>query len=218
MDCQLISFSDEATRPMLMGERLRLWCDRRRKWWGVRLRKLISPSAVLRKIKSLRKETHARRLSLPVIYPRATSRTPASDCSVAGIALPTRAGLLPPLNLRAGERVRVKTLEEIYQTLDEQERYEGCTFTSPMVPHCGKEYVVLNRIERFFDERSGKLLRGKNMVILEQSHCRPSPDSMSAYAGCDRRCYLFWKEAWLERVAQTEPSGAEPVEPQGEAG
>jgi len=173
------------------------------KWVWIRLTKLFSPAAVLRKVSGLAARVRRqRKVSLPVMYDSAT--TGEQECPAVGATPSGKAGVIPPLNLKVGERVRVKTLEQVYATLDASERYEGCTFTGAMVPYCGKEFVVLNRIERFYDERNGKLLRGKNMVILEGVQCRTSPESLSAYAGCDRRCYLFWKEAWLERLPAEE--------------
>ena len=36
--------------------------------------------------------------------------------------------------------------------------------------------------------------------ILDEVHCVPPDHAACAYAGCQRSCFLFWKEGWLERV------------------
>lgn len=105
------------------------------------------------------------------------------------------------LNLQAGERVRVKLLSQILATLDEEDQYKGMAFMiDEMAPYCGGTYTVRKRIERFFDERNYKLLNARDVVILDGVFCEPHPESKRPYAGCTRTCFLFWKEAWLERV------------------
>jgi hypothetical protein len=106
----------------------------------------------------------------------------------------------PPLGLQAGERVRVKSLEDIRATLDENGRCEGLAFMSIQGRFCGGEYTVHKRIERFFDERTRRMLKVKNMVILDDVYCEPPREGYQDYAGCDRTCFMFWKEAWLERA------------------
>ena len=70
-----------------------------------------------------------------------------------------------------------------------------------MADHCGQEYVVGKRVRRFFDERTRRLLKLRNVVILDGVYCEPPRGDFHDYAGCDRTCFFFWKEAWLERVA-----------------
>lgn len=104
------------------------------------------------------------------------------------------------LGLQAGERVRVKTREEIQATLDEEGYYDRLGFMPEMDRFIGGEYTVRNRIDRFFDERNQRLLKLRNVVILDGVHCEPPKDGSVPYSGCDRLCFLFWKEAWLERI------------------
>lgn len=107
----------------------------------------------------------------------------------------------PPLDLQPGDRVRIKSLEEIRDTLDENGKYRGLSFMSLMADYCGGTYTVRKRIDRFFDERTRRLLKLRGVVILDDVFCEPPRDSGREYAGCDRTCFFFWKEAWLERVA-----------------
>jgi len=106
----------------------------------------------------------------------------------------------PPLGLKPGERVRVKTLGQIRATLDAVGDCEGLGFMPVQEAFCGREFIVRKRIERFFDERTRHMLRLRNTVILDGVFCEPSATSAVDYAGCHRTCFLFWKEAWLERM------------------
>jgi hypothetical protein len=95
----------------------------------------------------------------------------------------------------------VKPLAEIRATLDSHNRYEGLHYTSAtMDRYCGGTYTVLTRVDRFFDERSRRILKLKNTVLLDRVYCQPAPDLDDRIAGCKRMCFCFWKEAWLERV------------------
>jgi hypothetical protein len=104
------------------------------------------------------------------------------------------------LNLSPGDRVRVKSLSEIQATLDERGRCGGLAFMfSEMSKHCGGTYAVHKTVEMFFDERTRRFIKLRNVVLLKEVFCEPAWDSGHDYAGCDRSCFLFWKEAWLER-------------------
>ena len=116
-----------------------------------------------------------------------------------------KSGSAPSLHLQPGERVRVKPLKQILASLDEGDRFEGMAFMmDEMGPYCGGVYTVRKRVDRFFDERNRELLKPRNVVILDEVLCEPHPESRAPYAGCARTCYLFWKEAWLEREDTSE--------------
>lgn len=113
-----------------------------------------------------------------------------------------------PLGLQPGDQVRVKLAAEIRATLDGHSCYEGMHYTSAtMDRYCGGTYTVLKRVDRFFDERTQRMLKLKNTVILDRVYCEPEPHTEERIAGCKRMCFLFWKEAWLERVGQDERPG-----------
>jgi hypothetical protein len=98
------------------------------------------------------------------------------------------------LALSAGEIVEVKSLREILRTLDDKGKYRGLVFTPEMRKHCGKRYRVYKRLELMFDEYHKSQRRVKNTVLLEGVVCE------GAGLGCDRSCFLYWREAWLRRV------------------
>jgi len=117
-----------------------------------------------------------------------------------GVAGNMKAKNIVPLNLKPGEHVRVKTFEDVQKTLDMNGKYQGLAFTPVMKKFCGGSYRVVRRVERAFDERKWKLSRLRNVVILEGVYCDGAGGIQKEWDGCDRMCFIWWKEAWLERV------------------
>src|SRR4029453_1248011 len=77
------------------------------------------------------------------------------------------------LDLQSGELVRIKSKEEIVQTLRVKNSNRGLTFGPEMLWYCGREARVLRRVERIVDERTGQLLRLKRpCIVLEDVTCR----------------------------------------------
>ncbi|MBA4393857.1 MAG: hypothetical protein C0407_09925 [Desulfobacca sp.] len=112
---------------------------------------------------------------------------------------------IAPINLKEGERVRVKSLAEIKKTLDQDGRTEGLGYMDvEMNKHCGGIYTIRKRINLFFDERRWRMLKIRNVLILDGVFCELPADAANDWAGCDRTCFLFWKEAWLERLKPEE--------------
>ena len=64
-----------------------------------------------------------------------------------------------------------------------------------MQPFCGQRFKVFKRMATLYQEESGHVRRLKDTVLLEDVQC----DGL--LMKCDRSCYLFWREAWLKRVA-----------------
>ena len=107
------------------------------------------------------------------------------------------------LGLQPGELVMVKPVDEIMATLDGNRRHKGLLWMTGMGKYCGKQYRVRGRVERILLETNGELRKMKNTVLLEGVMC-----DGSAFGRCDRSCFHFWRETWLERVpvrSQEEP-------------
>jgi hypothetical protein len=98
--------------------------------------------------------------------------------------------------LRSGDRVRVKTKKQILETLNSWNTLRGCAFMEEMWRFCGTNQRVLKRVERFLDERDYLVKKCNNIVILEGVQCSGSVD----FGRCDRTCFLFWREEWLEKT------------------
>ncbi len=127
-------------------------------------------------------------------------------------AAPSRRAVVPApfaaAPLVAGDRVRVRILEEVRSTLDAESRLHGCSFLPGMTPHCGREYRVLRVVTRFFDEARWRMTKTRNLVLLEGVHCDGS--SLPETAHCDRMCFYFWRNEWLEKVGAP-AAGARPL-------
>lgn len=108
------------------------------------------------------------------------------------------AATAPLLLLKPGDRVRVRSAEEIRRTLDGNGALKGCAFGVGMYAYCGKELRVVRVVERFFDEARWRMLRGRNLVLLDAAYCDGS--SVRDTQGCDRMCFYFWRTEWLERI------------------
>ena len=105
---------------------------------------------------------------------------------------------IPTRGLKPGDIVRVRSKEQILQTLDKNNMLKGCYFMNEMWQYCGSQQKVLKRVDYFFDERRAKYYRASNTVILENLCC--SGKLAKFMPKCDRNCYVFWKEEWLEKI------------------
>ncbi|MEN6428929.1 MAG: hypothetical protein ABFE13_26575 [Phycisphaerales bacterium] len=98
------------------------------------------------------------------------------------------------LNLQPGDRVRVRSESQIASTLDACGRSKGLAWMPRMREACGKEFRVYKRVNRIVLESTGEIRALKNTVLLANCVCE-------GIYNCDRSCFFFWKEVWLERVA-----------------
>jgi hypothetical protein len=106
------------------------------------------------------------------------------------------------LDLRPGERVRVKSLEQVRATLDGRRRNRGLLFDQELTPYCGGTFTVRARVERIIDERKGRMIELPNdCIILEDVVCRAWFSERKI--GCPRAIYPYWREIWLERASRS---------------
>lgn len=122
------------------------------------------------------------------------------------------AGSFGVLNLQPGDLVEVRSEKEIFGTLDQHGKLKGLVFQREMTQFCSKQYRVYKRLNRLIVEATGEKRTVKSpTVLLEGVIC-----DGSAHEGCDRSCFLFWREEWLRKVASAELSkpsaGMSPVE------
>jgi hypothetical protein len=104
---------------------------------------------------------------------------------------------LAATNLQAGDVVRVRSRAEIEATLDHWRQLKGCSFmAAEMEQYCGTTRRVFKRVERFVDERDLRVKKARGIVFLEGVFCTGTAD----FGPCDRTCYLFWREEWLEKI------------------
>jgi hypothetical protein len=121
---------------------------------------------------------------------------PAAADGGSGCARPGGAGRRRRDALQPGELVRVRSLEEITATLVDG-KTQGLEFMPGMARYCGSTVRVMKRVRCIFDEREWKMRRCDS-VLLEGAVC----DGRNLFdsEGCDRSCFYFWKDAWLEKA------------------
>src|ERR1700716_344738 len=105
------------------------------------------------------------------------------------------------LGLKVGEWVVVRPSEEILVTLDANARFEELPFMPQMLQHCGKKFRVRKRAHKLCDSvfsTGGRQL--SDAVFLDDAPC-----DGEAFGGCELRCTVVWKEAWLRRADANEP-------------
>jgi hypothetical protein len=95
-----------------------------------------------------------------------------------------------------GDRVRIRSREEIEATLDRWDELKGCQVMASMWQYCGTVQRVLKPVERFVDERDYRVKKARGLVLLEGLMCEGTPE----YGRCDRACFYFWRAEWLEKL------------------
>lgn len=102
------------------------------------------------------------------------------------------------LSLKAGDWVEVRSREEILATLDENGRLDNLPFMLEMFEYCGQRFRVYKRADKTCDYIQGwSIRRMTSTVHLENVRC-----DGAGHDGCQAGCLIFWKEAWVNRVAQ----------------
>jgi hypothetical protein len=124
-----------------------------------------------------------------------------------GTKWPRKRGTIPEgqptptvtLDLQPGELVRVKSHDEILQTLNTGSKNRGLWWDAELVPYCGRTFRVLKRVTKVIDEKTGKMLIMKSpSIILDSAICRARYSDCRMF--CPRSTYAYWREIWLERV------------------
>ena len=119
-------------------------------------------------------------------------------------------GVMSKMQCHAGEWVEVRSKEEILKTLDHKGQLNGLPFMPQMFQFCGRRFRVYKRAHKTCDTVND--YKGRKMdsaVHLEGIRC-----DGQAYGGCQAACLIYWKEAWLKRVAEPYlPNSSSPKAP-----
>src|SRR5258705_13858251 len=98
------------------------------------------------------------------------------------------------LGLRAGDWVEVRSAPEILATLDERGCLEGLPFMPEMLAACGKRFRVFKSAHKGCDTiKTSASFRMADAVHLLGQRC-----DGGAHGGCQARCLIYWKDAWLK--------------------
>ena len=116
--------------------------------------------------------------------------------------------------LKAGDRVRFRTVEEIAATLDGEGRTDRLPFMHEMLALQGRELVVESRADKTCDTIN---LKGCTRAMNDTVHLAGVRCDGSFHGGCQAYCLLYTKEQWLERVPENGHAAPASVEDNGAA-
>jgi len=113
-----------------------------------------------------------------------------------------------PLGLQPGDLVEVKSKDEIMAALGPNSKNRGLIFDGEMLQFCGRRARVLKTVEKIIEEHTGRMIRLRDCVILDQVTC------VGRYHRfCPRAIHTYWREAWLRRVDEPSKASANSVPP-----
>ena len=108
------------------------------------------------------------------------------------------------LGLARGDRVQVRSAEEIRDTLNVEQRNRGLYFDKEMTPFCGGSYTVGSRVTQIIEETTGRMMKlPGDCLILEGVHC-----TGKYHKNCPRASPSYWREIWLRRIDGDSSGGA----------
>jgi hypothetical protein len=108
-------------------------------------------------------------------------------------------------DLKVGERVVVRSRDEIYRTVNVQNKNRGMQVDEEMTKYCGGEFRVASRVTQIINEQSGKMMHFKNpCIVLDGVNC--TGDYSHDRLLCPRRITAYWREIWLKRAEPDHPA------------
>lgn len=148
--------------------------------------------------RSLLKASTYRTALMNVLYSRMLWAVPTTSIFLGRrphVVVPAQRQGGEPLDLKPGDWVEVKTADEIQELLDSAGRTKGLFFMPEMWDFCGKRFKIYKKVEKITIEATGEHRNLKNPTyLLEGVYC-----DGHLHGGCDRSCFLFWKDDWLRR-------------------
>lgn len=111
--------------------------------------------------------------------------------------------------LRGGDWVQVKDLEEIVRTLDADGTLDGLPFMPEMVQYCGRQFQLGRRARKTCLEYVSHHVTvigmrefcGDPLWVIDGLRC-----SGNDHDGCQRGCLIFWKSEWLKKLSTAGPT------------
>ncbi len=99
--------------------------------------------------------------------------------------------------MRVGDKVRVRTLDQIMATLDDTAAIDNLPFMPEMVRYCGREIEIYRSAHKTCDSvnKQGNTLEMRDAYHLVGARCDGAD-----HDGCQARCMHFWKGEWLETL------------------
>lgn len=131
----------------------------------------------------------------------AGAERPGSGHTKSGIAVVT-----VDKSYRVGDWVRVRPLDQILATLDDQGRLDAMPFMPEMAAYAGRTMRVRRSAHKACDPTGVTDMRRMKDTVLLTARC-----DGSGHDGCQAGCLMYWKTAWIEPAEA--PAGAAPAEP-----
>lgn len=180
----------QATEIKNASRRLKPW-HLKQYWLDLRNGNITVPQLFFYVVKALLRTGKARYNDLRFALSRLAARPAERKRSVDA----------PPLDLRPGELVRVRSKTEILATLDGDRKNFGLPFDADMAQFCGTTQRVMGRVHRIVDERDGHMLEFKRACIaLQNVTCTGLNCPTRLF--CPREMFTYWREGWLERMEE----------------
>ena len=104
---------------------------------------------------------------------------------------------MTPDSLHPGDRVALRSPADILSSLDTEGALGGVPFMPEMLQYYGRIFTVAKRVEKICDTICPVgSRRMTDTVFLGDLRC-----DGSGHGGCEAACRLYFKEAWLARMA-----------------
>ena len=94
---------------------------------------------------------------------------------------------------KVGDWVEVRSLADIVATLDENGALEATPFMPEMAQYAGRRFQIVKSAHKTCDPTGSSELRRMADAVHLATRC-----DGAAHDGCEERCLLFWKRAWLK--------------------
>jgi hypothetical protein len=98
----------------------------------------------------------------------------------------------PIIDVAPGELVEIRAKDEIMPTLGPDNRNRKMWFDAEMLPHCGARATVDRHVRRIIDEKTGKMVKLGDCVVLDNVVCQGI-----YHRFCPRELDVYWRSAWL---------------------
>jgi hypothetical protein len=94
---------------------------------------------------------------------------------------------------KVGDWVEIRPLDEIMATLDENGALDATPFMPEMAQYAGRRFQIVKSAHKTCDPTGLSELREMADAVHLTTRC-----DGAAHDGCEARCLLFWKRAWLK--------------------
>src|SRR3954471_20516346 len=94
---------------------------------------------------------------------------------------------------RPGDWVEVRPVADVLATLDHHASLEELLFMPEMVQYCGHRFQVGRSLDADDSLNGATCSRRMAGTFNLETYC-----DGSGHGGCEGRCLLFWKAAWLK--------------------